>query len=281
MNDAGQPMIDNIPNEFSKNFDWILTRTHLFKRKEIPETIYTKTDFLPTFVRFVLPLLNTKFKLISGCGDFSPSVNFPREYIIIVNNPLLVRWYSNNKIHENDKVTAIPAGMCSLGEKYHNLLLTLNKESLKVTKRDKILCCWRERDFNHSGPQFITRAHVKKFILEYPDIFDWVEPNLIEEDFYKLLMTYKYVLCPVGNGVDPSPKSFEAIALNTVPIMIRSANTREVYANLPCILVDDFKEIIDRTNLEMKFEAIKDLLYKDDTLYKLSAERWAAKIIND
>ncbi len=115
-------------------------------------------------------------------------------------------------------------------------------------------------------------------MLEYPDIFDWVEPNMNTEDFYNLLMTYKYVLCPVGNGVDPSPKSFEALAVNTIPIMIRTLNTCDVYNDLPSILVDDFKEILTNGFLDNKYEELKHMLFSDETLYKLSAERWAKKI---
>jgi len=92
------------------------------------------------------------------------------------------------------------------------------------------------------------------------------------------MSTYKYVLCPVGNGVDPSPKSFEAIAVNTIPIFIKTPNTSDFYDIMPCILVNNFEEILQSEFLNMNYERIKHLLYSEETLYKLSAEYWVKKI---
>lgn len=53
----GNPMLKNIPNEFSKNFDWVVTKSHLYKFKDIPETIYVKVDFLPFLLIEFFPQL--------------------------------------------------------------------------------------------------------------------------------------------------------------------------------------------------------------------------------
>jgi hypothetical protein len=278
INDNGAEMINNIPNNFSKYFDWVVMNNTFIKLKEVPNTVYAKIDFLPYFVNAVLPLINNTFRLITACSDYSPSVNFPNEYQIIINHPLLDVWYTNNKIHDHIKVRPLPAGLCNYPETYHNKLLDLYIKSYNTPKKNKILCIWRHRDFNVCDPEYITRDKMKQFIHIYPEIFDWVEPNLNNEEFNNLLITYKYILCPVGNGVDPSPKSFEAIATNTIPIMIASHNTRDAYKDLPCILVDNFEEVIVPGFLDNKVESLKDKLYNLNTLIKLSAVWWAHKI---
>ena len=277
LNADGNPIINSLPNDFSKNFDWVLTRTQLYKFKDIPETIYVKTDFLRYFAN-ILPMLTNKFILITSCSDYSPSVKFRKEYNIIVEHPLLLLWYASNKVHEHEKIKPFPQGLCNYSEEIHNLLLKLNKESVNITKKDKILCVWRDRNFNVCGEEYITREKTKKFILQHPSIFDWVEANLSIEDFYKLLSSYKYVLCPVGNGIDPCPKSFEAIAVNTIPIFINTLNTKDFYDNMPCILVNNYDEILEPDFLNVNYEKLKHLLYSEETLYKLSSEYWVKKI---
>lgn len=264
----GHLIIDNIPNDFSKYFDWVVMNHTFIKLKEIPHTIYLKTDYMSYFVNNVLPLVNNKFRLITACSDYSPSVNFPNEYDLIINHPLLDVWYACNKVHDHAKVRPLPAGLYSYPEKYHNLLLELFVKSYTIPKKNKVLCIWRSRDFNVCGNEYITRESVKHYVLQHPDIFDWIEPDISIEEFYRLLVTYKYILCPVGNGIDPAPKSFEAIITNTIPIMISSNNTRDVYKDLPCILVDNFEEVLESEFLDKKAEELKDKLFNFNTIIK-------------
>jgi hypothetical protein len=93
------------------------------------------------------------------------------------------------------------------------------------------------------------------------------------------MSNYKFVLCPVGNGVDPCPKAHESIILKTIPIMIRTQNTFEVYSDLPAVLVDDFSEILgmDLTHI---YETKKHL-FDDKYLYKMTCDYWIEKINND
>lgn len=120
---------------------------------------------------------------------------------------------------------------------------------------------------------------MKNFVLQYPDIFDWVEPNLESREFFELVAKYKYVLCPVGNGVDPCPKSFEAIILKTLPIMIRTINTVDVYSILPGLLVDDFSELLINGVLENAYESWREILNGDEILEKMTCQYWANKIM--
>ena len=90
---------------------------------------------------------------------------------------------------------------------------------------------------------------------------------------------YKFVICPVGNGVDPCPKAYEAIILKTIPIMIRTQNTIEVYSDLPVVLVDDFSELLGMDLSEI-YESKKHL-FNDKFLYKMTCDYWVEKIMND
>lgn len=273
--DDGHFLIRDQPSRFSGMFDWIVTERDVLKKKEIPESIFVKTDYLPRFVREDFPKLTTPFTLITGSSDWCPSVNFPTEYERLVRSDIVIKWYMTNCLNTHPKVFAYPGGLCH-NEISDDILLSTRREAVK-RENTKILCVWRNRDFNVCGDAYITRKRVETFVKQHPDVFDWVDATLDTTEFYRLLSTYKFVLCPVGNGVDPCPKAFEALILKTIPIMIRTRNTEEVYSELPAVLVDTFESLPD---LDSIYESYKSEVEEDALLDKLSCEYWYRKIMN-
>lgn len=275
----GVKMSNDLSDNFGSNFDWVITKNTIIKNKDLPKTIYIKTDFLPEFTKYILQTLTQEFILITGCSDYSPSVNFPNEFNTIINHTYLKMWYTNNRIIIHPKLKDYPAGMCSYQNNYIRNLLLYNYFDTNIQKtNEKVLCIWNNRDTNVCGNEYVTRPTIRNWIKEYPDIFEWVEPTLTPFEFFKLLSNYKYILCLVGNDIDPCPKSFEAIILKTIPIIIKTPNTIDVYEDLPCILVDDFKEILEPGFLETNYEKYKTTLDSNEILYKLSCEYWSNKI---
>ena len=276
--DDGHYLIRDEPSRFSNYFDWIVTETTVIKNKEIPNTIFVKTDYLRIFSNTLLHTLREKFIVITGASDYSPPINFKNEYDNIISHPLLIKWYMTNCLVDHDKVVSYPGGLCH-NETSDSILFEL-RNSLVKHDSNKILCIWRNRIFNVCGDEYITRDKVLHFVKQYPDIFDVVAPNFENNEFYKLLSKYKFVLCPVGNGVDPCPKSFEAIILKTIPILINTLNTKPVYSELPAIVVDDFKEVLEM-NLDEIYESYKPSLNDEETHYKLTCKYWYDRIMND
>ena len=188
-------------------------------------------------------------------------------------------WYTNNKLAFHPKLKAYPCGMSTTEDIYIEKLLSYrNKEETIQKSKEGVLSIWMDRNFNVCGKEFITRPTIRNWIKEQPNIFDWVEPSLNRFEFYELVSKYKYILCPVGNGIDPCPKAFEAIILKTLPIIIKTPNTIDVYNELPCILVDSFEEVLEPGFLEMNYEKHKKMLDSNEILYKLSCEYWSNKI---
>lgn len=272
--DDGHFLIKDEPSRFSSMFDWIVTEHKVLKKKDIPESIFVKTDYLPRFVREDFPKLSTPFVLITGSSDWCPSVNFSKEYVTLTESDLVTKWYMTNCLSTHPKVFAYPGGLCH-NEISDDVIRSIRKEAVKH-ESNKILCIWRDRDFNVCGDVYITRKHMESFVKQHPDVFDWVDASLDTTEFYRLLSTYKFVLCPVGNGVDPCPKAFEALVLKTVPIMLRTRNTEEVYSKLPAIVVDRFELLIDTHRV---YEHYKEQLEDDALLDTLSCDYWYRKIM--
>lgn len=270
--DDGHFLIRNQPSRFASMFDWVVTEHTVLKKKEVPKSVFVKTDYLPRFVRENFPGLSTPFVLVTGSSDWSPSVNFPHETRILLDSEIVTRWYMLNCLMTHPKVVSYPGGLCH-NETSDDILRSVRTTSVK-RESNKILCVWRDRNFNVCGDQYITRASVEAFVKQHPDVFDWVDATLDTESFYMLLSTYKFVLCPVGNGVDPCPKAFEAMIVKTVPIMLRTRNTEEVYASLPALVVDTFDELVHMSTLSEVYERLSPSLNDDVLLDRLSCDHW-------
>lgn len=276
--DDGHFLIRNEPSRFASMFDWVVTEHTVLKKKDVPESVFVKTDYLPRFVRDHFPGLRSPIVLVTGSSDWSPSVNFPQETQILLQSDVVTKWYMLNCLLTHPKVVSYPGGLCH-NETSDDLLRSLRATAVK-RESTKILCVWRNRTFNVCGNQYITRKKVEEFVKQHPEVFDWVDATLDTEAFYRLLSTYKYVLCPVGNGVDPCPKSYEAMILKTVPIMLKTRNTEEVYADLPALVVDTFDELVNMSTLGEIYDRMSPSLNDDAILTRFTCEHWYSTMMS-
>lgn len=288
----GHIMNNNMNDSFSRRFDVVVCKNkvlfnngqinnYFIKNKKIIFedifTLYIKTDYIDIACN-IIDYIYSPFIFISSCSDYSPIIKYKNQYEKIINNKYLKKWYMANNLSNNDKVMSLPQGLWWYNKNIEDNLIRIRNNTLNIKKINKIFCSWRDRKTNDCGEKYVTRNRIKNFCLKNNDIFDWFEPNLSIPNYHEIMATYKYVLCVLGNGVDTSPKSFEAIILNTVPIIFKNENTKDVFDNLPVILINDEIELLDKSFLENKYDKIKKLLYNDETLNYLTADYWENKI---
>jgi len=289
----GNKILSGGPDNFSKYFDWTIVpfnQNILFtiKRKNIPQTIYLKTDFIPRFVKEILPLINNEFILITACSDFSPEVdfkhyNFKKNYDILIEDPRLKFWFMNNMKTKREKSFSLPvgfgAGIPGFGpigntpEQYvDNFVLEIRKSSkIENKKTDKIFCSFRDPGRNVCGEEMYIRGKILKIIEKQNDIFDIFPADSMNFEFFvKKLAEYKYSLCPHGNGMDPSPTAWLSLAVNTIPVIYETPNVVNMFEGTDSVIFfDKFEQIIDKN------------LYVDKNPIKfefLTCEYWANKI---
>lgn len=86
-----------------------------------------------------------------------------------------------------------------------------------------------------------------------------------------------FVLSPPGNGFD-CHRTWEAIYLGAVPVILRGTLAESLYRPLPILVIDDWAEILDRTDTELeelfhslstKSTATADMSFWIDQLAKL------------
>lgn len=79
------------------------------------------------------------------------------------------------------------------------------------------------------------------------------------------LKRFKYVLSPPGNGLD-CHRTWEALYLKCIPILLNNQFFRNVYSDMPVLLVDDFGQITQEL-LEQSYQNIfnrsRDKLFQE------------------
>ena len=86
---------------------------------------------------------------------------------------------------------------------------------------------------------FIKRQECLNIMLTYNI------PNVPNTDYYnylKLLSTYKFAICPEGNGID-THRFWECLYLKTIPICLKNTVTLYYSKLFPIILLDTWNDL--------------------------------------
>jgi len=284
----GNPLLQGTPDNFSKHFDWLVTFfnfsiPNIIKRKEVPDTIYIKTDFLPGFMNQVLPQIGgNQFVLVTGASDFSPQVNFKREYNLLVNDSRLKHWFMNNLRYPHKKCSSLPAGFAAgtywnnnqirNHEKTDNYFLEIRKNINKSKKIDKVFCSFRIRDTNTCGQDMVIRPKIWDVVKQDKEnIFDIYEPDSLGfEEFINTISKYKYALIPHGNGMDPNPSMWIALNSYTTPVIWKTPNVTDMFKETDSVIFFEKPEDLFKKNLYINKE--------DINFDFLTCKYWANKI---
>lgn len=186
-------------------------------------------DYLSTIIH----LFKNKFILISHNSDFDIEKN-NKCVDIILNNNKLVKWYAQNTLFENDKLHFLPIGIANSQWSHGNLQLFNDISDGKFVINKTNLTYF---NFN------ISTNKTKRQICfdKLKNKLTWL--NIINPvDNQKRLSTYKFCICPEGNGID-THRLWECLYLKTVPIVINNefSNILLKY-NIPLVILNDWSD---------------------------------------
>jgi len=281
---SGHPLIEDEHNGMSKNFCWTVTENKILKNNNDPNFIYVKTDFLPRFVNEIIPTLTRPVVLITACSDFCPGTCFQEESYKILNEAKIIHWWAENNVFYHPKVSGFPVGLSTHDKKIEEILLKLRP--IDYPKKLKIFCKWHTRGENICGEEYQNKEELQKWIMEYPEIFDLKESDKQDgyeagyKEFYQEAKRYEFIVCPAGHGVDPAPMPWGALIARITPIIKVPDSVRNIYKDLPCVIVYNWKEILEPDFLKNKRKEFRDKINRDDYLHKLTTKYWADKVKN-
>jgi len=179
------------------------------------QTIFVKTDFITVFLKKALkgPF---KFKLVTGYSDFSPTTFFDDDILdIILDNSLLIEWRAQNVLFSHPKVRHLPIGLEASTVKF----CEENHERLRsIPKKDDV---YYNFNVDTNSPE---RSELMIGLYEKKDF----------ETYMWEMASYKYVMCPMGNGID-THRFWEAQVCGCIPIIRCPEEFLPTYEGFPYI----------------------------------------------
>lgn len=240
-----------------RNKTLLLKCKHEFIGKKI---ICIKTDYIDEFMKIVMPEINNNIVIITHNADKC----ITSEHIDALNNNKIIHWYAQNTTIIHPKLTTLPIGIAN-SQWRHGNLVELNKVINSNIIKSNLLYV----NFNVST-NLAERMPIKKIMLAKG--YTFTDANLPFCEYLKQLASYKFALCPVGNGPD-CHRIWECLYLDVIPIVSNIVAYSD-FADLPILKIDDFNIISD----DFLNEQYKIMLSKKYDLSKLSFEYWKKTI---
>jgi len=191
-----------------------------------PRIIFCYTHRLTEFIN-ILSFLENDFILVTHNSDG----NITDEYLPLLNNPKLIFWHAQNTLILHPKLGSIPIGIAN------NMWPHGNKHILESTMKlnlEKVHSVY----FNFSiNTNYSERS---KCYESLKDTLHW-QASKPFQSYLETLATYKYAICPPGNGID-CHRIWECLYLGVIPILLRSTFTEKLHSVFPCILLSTWND---------------------------------------
>jgi hypothetical protein len=250
------------------------------------DTLYIKTDALNDFSKKISNIKN-KFILLSGCSDYSISVDVlsnQSDLKNILDNENLIHWYAQNNVYSHPKLSMLPIGL-----DYHTMYRNdiywgekktpFEQENELIEFKNLSKPFWEREVKIYSNCHFLTST---KFGWDRIDAINTIPNELMVLQHIPLdrkttwinQTSYSFVLSPHGNGLD-CHRTWEALVLGSIPI-VKKSPIDELYEELPVLIVNDWKEI----NVELLTNTIENFKNKHFNYEKLTMKYWMEKIKN-
>lgn len=216
---------------------------------------YMKFECLDYFIKQILPLVKAPFIVITHHSDYSSGKNN-----VILNHPLLVKWYGENMSVISDKTEGIPLG---LENRYHGRVDFRVIQKFKDLNKSKLLYLNFSLKTNKNRKSVMDKLLKKGFKKN---------AKLPWNKYIKDLASHKFAISPNGNGVD-CHRTWECLYLGVIPIVTKSVEM-SFFKDLPILFVDNY-DLITEDFLNVKYKHFQERTFNLD---KLSLTYWKNKI---
>lgn len=217
---------------------------------EVRPSIYIPSDQIVEFTNLIAPQIDKPFILVTGDNDLSINrESLDNSLEKLLDNPLIVAWYAQNRDHDHPKLHSLPIGINIHNQwtnplqwgggfilpAFQELQLKTIAESAKLLndREAKIFCNW------HFSLDRADRKVLSEVIDQSVCYFQ-KEP-IPMADTWELQSQYQLVLSPHGAGLD-CHRTWEALILGCVPI-VKAAKLNDLFTDLPVLIVQDWKQI--------------------------------------
>ena len=186
---------------------------------------------LPVLVK-ILSNIKTPIKLFFHNGD----TTFTQEHsnALLKNNRITCIYSQNLNIPPHDRLKPLPIGIANSMWSHGNIYTWVSKLQMPLPKKQHLI-------------YFYFEIHTN--IYKRQRCFDIIRIKGVESqpkrsltDYIQALSTFKFAICPEGNGID-THRFWECLYLKVVPICPRNIIT-EYYSNIfPFVLLDKWEDL--------------------------------------
>ncbi len=201
---------------------------HFFNKLEHGTCVYIKGEHL-SFLIDRMDWFSHPVKLVVHNSD--QRIN--DLYLPIVHHPNCLHLFAQNLELDHPKASPIPIGMANSMWRHGNLYAVQAVRDQRLNKTNDVY-------FQFSiGTNPAVRQHCYE---ELKDVYLWC-PHADFTSYLRMLATYKYSICPEGNGSD-THRMWECLALGVVPILLNTPFTRQIKKLVPeVVVVDSWKDV--------------------------------------
>ena len=261
--------------------------------------IFADTLWLDRFELF--NKIQVPFILITAEADVTiPYNNFHKQIdccYSVLDNPLLVKWFSINVDFNHPKLIPIPIGLpkhipfiVTEGSQYMGWVVSfmINQVSEEISKKNidmkqnlvknekKLL--YTKMTIENSDNCFHDKEGIRREAVNIlSERFDMKGDLVKWEEYIDQLVNYKFCLSLPGKGMD-CYRTWEALTFGVIPIVLRTKHMDSIYKDLPVLIVDDLNDITE-TFLNKSFESMTQNI-KQYNFNKLTSSYWIDFIFN-
>lgn len=236
------PVLFNIPQQRRKMYN-IQVLNKPFNNSKI---VYIPTDFIKE--NYLRNLKNPCILIIHNSD-----VNLtPEKHNYLTKIPNLVKIYAQNCIIKNPKIQTIPIGIANSSYKHGNL-----KQLLDIINQ-------KNKKINNFYFNFSLNTNRKKREICYNTLIKkGIQPieNRPYKEYLKYLSTFKYCICPEGNGAD-THRFWECLYLGVIPITIKTNKLAIIFSDkYPVKIINSWDEF-NKDELLNNYEPFDNLNHK-------------------
>jgi len=231
-----------------------------------PSLIFCYSCALNIFME-KLNYLKNPFTLVSHNED----TNITSEYTLILECPLLIKWYAQNSMMTHPKLELIPIGIANIMWPHGNIsTLTSVYNELKSIGKQNDFYFYFSLHTNRPARE-LCKAIIETKGLTFGEKLEYSE-------YLKTLASCKFAICPEGNGVD-CHRTWECYYMGVIPILLENTFTLQLQKLLPCILLKSWNDF--NINYIEQYETLSKQLKETQSQEYLSLSYYKHKILSN
>ena len=217
-----------------------------------PDTLFCYGHALQEFADKIDFFVND-FVLVSGNSD--QNVYPIAEFLKIVNHPRVKLWYAQNPAFDHPKLKLLPIGIANSHWPHGNVDVILQVANNMPEKLNDVY-------FN-----FSINTNPEKRMKCYEDLKEmylFLETVPVADNMQRLA-TYKFCICPEGNGLD-SHRIWECMYFKVVPIVVENDFIRILKSqfDIPMLILKDWNDL---KNMQLDYDK-----YKNQFIYRNASD---------